>query len=92
MDVAAIRVEASSLVKFMVQMKSTGEFNAAASKRLYDAIRAMVDFQKTVVDVRPLTRAPRPCAPPRAPQLFPARYSNIRAVALCGSAPLPASA
>ena len=53
MDVAAIRAEASSLVKFMVQMKSTGEFNAAASKRLYDAIRAMVDFQKTVVDVRP---------------------------------------
>ena len=68
MDVTAIRVEASSLVKFMVQMKSTGEFNAAASKRLYDAIRAMVDFQKTVVDVRPLTRPPRPCAPPRAPQ------------------------
>ena len=72
MDVAAIRVEASSLVKFMVQMKSTGEFNAAASKRLYDAIRAMVDFQKTVVDVRPPTRSSRPCAPPRAPQLSPA--------------------
>ena len=74
MDVTAIRVEASSLVKFMVQMKSTGEFNAAASKRLYDAIRAMVDFQKTVVDVRPLTRPPRPCAPPRAPQVSGQQY------------------
>ena len=90
MDVAAIRVEASSLVKFMVQMKSTGEFNAAASKRLYDAIRAMVDFQKTVVDVRPPARPPRSCAPPRAPQLSPAAIAI--AVALCGSAPLPASA
>ena len=87
MDVTAIRVEASSLVKFMVQMKSTGEFNAAASKRLYDAIRAMVDFQKTVVDVRPLTRPPRPCT-----AACPALRPTISGGAVAAPPPLPASA
>ena len=51
-DIKKVRVEASALVKYMVGMKSTGEFNAAASRKLYDAIKAMVDFQKTVGEVR----------------------------------------
>jgi hypothetical protein len=51
-DIKTVRVEASALVKYMVGMKSTGEFNAATSRRLYDAIKSMVEFQKSVTEVR----------------------------------------
>jgi predicted RNA-binding Zn ribbon-like protein len=63
-DIKKVRAEASALVKYMVSMKSTGEFNAAASRRLYDAIKAMVDFQKTVGEVRARLRicCPHGCA------------------------------
>jgi hypothetical protein len=50
-DIHQVRVEAAALVKYMVSMKATGEFNASSSRNLYDAIKSMVEFQKSVSEV-----------------------------------------